>query len=45
MRGEVLGLLKIICPSTGKFQGQEEGVGGVGVGEGEGGSKDFQDSI
>ena len=41
---EALGLAKIICPSTVGFQGQEEGVGGLGsrVGEGIG---DFQDSI
>jgi hypothetical protein len=25
---EALGLVKIICPSTGECQGQEEGVGG-----------------
>jgi hypothetical protein len=30
MRGEALGLLKIICPSTGKCQGQEAEVGGLG---------------
>jgi hypothetical protein len=30
MRGEAFGLAKIICPSTGKCQGQEEGVGGLG---------------
>ena len=28
MGGEALGLVKIICPSTGEFQGQEAGVGG-----------------
>jgi hypothetical protein len=28
MSGEALGLVKIICPSTGEWQGQEEGVGG-----------------
>jgi hypothetical protein len=28
--GEALGLLKIICPSTGEYQGQEAGVGGLG---------------
>jgi hypothetical protein len=40
---EVLGLAKIICPSTGECQGQEV-VGGLGsrVGESIG---DFQDSI
>jgi hypothetical protein len=26
MGGEALGLAKIICPSTGECQGQEEGV-------------------
>jgi hypothetical protein len=25
-----LGIVKIICPSTGKCQGQETGVGGLG---------------
>ena len=40
----LLGLVKIICPSTGECQGQEAGVGGLGsrVGEGIG---DFRDSI
>jgi hypothetical protein len=28
--GEALGLAKIICPSIGKCQGQEAGVGGLG---------------
>ena len=28
--GEALGIVKIICPSTGKCQGQETGVGGLG---------------
>jgi hypothetical protein len=27
MRGEALGLVMIICPSTGECQGQEFGVG------------------
>jgi hypothetical protein len=36
MRGEVLGLVKILCPSTGECQGQEVGVGCVGE-QGEGG--------
>jgi hypothetical protein len=27
MGGEALGIVKIICPSTGEFQGQEAGVG------------------
>jgi hypothetical protein len=37
MGEEVLGLVKIICPSTGKYQGQEAGVGGLGSrGSGEG---------
>jgi hypothetical protein len=42
MGGEALGLAKIICPSTGKCQGQEAGVGGLGsrVGEGKGGFGD-----
>jgi hypothetical protein len=30
MEGEVLGLAKIICPSTGECQGQEVGVRGLG---------------
>jgi hypothetical protein len=31
MGEEALGLMKIICPSTGEFQGQEAGVGGLGI--------------
>jgi hypothetical protein len=31
MGGEALGLVKIICPSTGECQGQEAGVGGLGA--------------
>jgi hypothetical protein len=45
MGGEALSIAKIICPSTGEFQGQEEGVGGLGSrvgGEGIGG---FGESI
>jgi hypothetical protein len=34
MGGEALGLAKIICHSTGEYQGQEEGVGGLGSGVG-----------
>jgi hypothetical protein len=30
MGEEALGLVKIICPSTGECQGQEAGVGGLG---------------
>jgi hypothetical protein len=30
MGGEVLGLVNIICPSTGQCQGQELRVGGLG---------------
>jgi hypothetical protein len=30
MGREALGLVKIICPSTGEFQDQEAGVGGLG---------------
>ena len=43
-RGESLGLVKIIYPSTGECQGQEAGVGELAsrVGEGIG---NFQDSI
>jgi hypothetical protein len=29
MGGEALGLVKIICPSTGEYLGQEAGVGGL----------------
>jgi hypothetical protein len=37
MVGEALGLAKITCPSTGEYQGQEMGVGGLGSrGKGEG---------
>jgi hypothetical protein len=36
MEGEALGLLKIIYPSTGKCQGQEAEVGGLGSRVGEG---------
>jgi hypothetical protein len=34
MGGEALGLVKIICPSTGQYQGQETGVGGLESGGG-----------
>jgi hypothetical protein len=30
MGGETLGIMKIICSSTGECQGQEAGVGGLG---------------
>jgi hypothetical protein len=30
MKGEALGLAKIICPSTGEYHSQETGVGGLG---------------
>ena len=30
MGGEALGLVKIICPTTGECQVQEAGVGGLG---------------
>jgi hypothetical protein len=30
MGGEALGIVKIICPTTGECQGQEAGVGGLG---------------
>jgi hypothetical protein len=37
MGGEDLGLVKIICPTIGEFQGHEAGVGGMGNrGEGRG---------
>jgi hypothetical protein len=42
--GEALGLVKIICPSSGECQGQEAGVGGLGSRAGEG-IGDFVDSI
>ena len=35
MGGEALGLVKVLCPSTGECQGQEEGVGGLGSRAGE----------
>jgi hypothetical protein len=44
MRGEVLGLGKIICSSTEKCQNQEAGVGGLESREGEC-IGDFRDSI
>jgi hypothetical protein len=37
MGGEALGLVKIICPSTGECQSQEVGVCGLGSRAGEGG--------
>jgi hypothetical protein len=30
MGGEVLGPVKVLCPSIGECQGQEAGVGGLG---------------
>jgi hypothetical protein len=36
MGRETLGLAKIICPSTGEYQSQEAGVGGLGSRVGEG---------
>ena len=36
MGGKALGLVKIICPSTGECQGQEVGVGGLGSRAGRG---------
>jgi hypothetical protein len=30
MGGEALGIVKVICPGTGKCKGQESGVGGLG---------------
>jgi hypothetical protein len=29
MEGEALGPVKVLCPNTGKCQGQEVGVGGL----------------
>jgi hypothetical protein len=43
--GEVFGLAKIICPSTGECQGQEAGVGGLGSRVGREGIGGFEDSI
>jgi hypothetical protein len=40
MEGEALGLVKILCPKTGKFQGQAGGVCGLGDRE-EGGYRGF----
>jgi hypothetical protein len=37
MGGEALGLVKIIFPSKGECQGQEPGVGGLGIRAGMGG--------
>jgi hypothetical protein len=47
MGGEALGLVKIMCPSTGECRGQEAGVHGEKnrAGGGGGGIGDFQDSI
>jgi hypothetical protein len=44
MGGEALGIVMIICSSTGEYHGQEVGFGGLGsrVGKGIG---DFRDSI
>jgi hypothetical protein len=30
MGGEALGLVKVICPSIGEFQGQKAGMSGLG---------------
>ena len=40
MGGEALGLVKILCPTIGKFQGQEEGVDRLGS-RGGGGDRGF----
>jgi hypothetical protein len=45
MGGEALGIVKIICPSTGERQGQEAGEGGLGSGGGGEGIGDFWDRI
>jgi hypothetical protein len=45
MREDVLGLVKIICPSTGECQGKEVGLGRLGSRVGEEGIGDFLDSI
>ena len=44
MGGEVLGPVKVLCPSIGECQGQEAGVGGLGSMGSGGGEKirDFQ---
>ena len=41
MGGEALGLVKVLCPSTGECQGQEAGVGGSGSREKGKGIGDF----
>jgi hypothetical protein len=45
MGREDLGLAKILCPSIGRCQGQEAGVGGLESREREEGIGAFQDSI
>jgi hypothetical protein len=45
MGGEVTGIAKIICPSTGEHQGQAAGVGGLGSRAGGEGIGGFGDSI
>jgi hypothetical protein len=42
MRGEALGLVKILYPNIGEFQGQEVGVGGLGN-RGKGGYRGFSE--
>jgi hypothetical protein len=42
MGGEALGLVKVLCSSIGKYQGQEAGVGGMESREREEGVGDFQ---
>jgi hypothetical protein len=44
MGREALGIVKVICLSTGECQGQEAGVGGLGSRAGEG-IVSFGDSI
>ena len=43
MRGEALGLAKILCPSIGECQGQEVEVGGLGSRGREKGIEDFSE--
>ena len=40
--GEALGTVKLLCPSIGECQGQEEGVGGLGSRGVREGIEDFQ---
>jgi hypothetical protein len=43
MGGEALGPVKVLCPSVGECQGQEEGVGGLGNRGRGGGDRGFSE--